>query len=75
MNVFRDYTLKWYDAGILKWTTFAFGLFVGAKWPGVFEGWTTLILVLGMAGVIYLMFKYWPEMFGSKSTAQEDHTA
>ena len=39
MNPFRSYTLEWWQIGLLKISMIAFGIALGATWPGVFAGW------------------------------------
>ena len=63
MNIFKDYKMPWYDMGALKWTTFLFGLYIGAVWPEFFAGWTNILLVLAIVGLVYLVGKYWKTIF------------
>lgn len=39
MKWFQDYTLAWWQIGLLKIAMIAFGLAAGASWPGAFQGW------------------------------------
>ena len=34
----------------------AFGIAVGATWPGVFGGWLTLLWLVFAAGAVYMTF-------------------
>ena len=36
-DMFRDYTMRWWQVSLLKVSLAAFGLAVGATWPGAFE--------------------------------------
>ncbi len=63
MNMFRDYTMRWWQVSLLKISMAAFGLAVGATWPGAFEGrllWLWLIFLLPAA---YLSYVFYPKMW------------
>ena len=56
MNPFQSYTLEWWQIGLLKISMIAFGIAVGATWPGVFGGWLTLLWLVFVAGAVYMTF-------------------
>ena len=74
MKIFKDYTFPWYDMAALKGTLLLIGLYIGATWPEFFAGWTNILLILGIIGLVYLAFKYWPTMFGKEEVVREEHT-
>ena len=55
MKIFRDYTLRWWEISVLKLTVLSFGLLVGSQWPNVFLKYSTIPLVIFIAGTIYLV--------------------
>ena len=66
MRIIKDYTMRWWQVSLLKVSMMAFGLAVGATWPGAFEGrllWLWLIFALPAA---YLGYVFYPEMWGRR---------
>ena len=45
MNIFQDFTLTWWQAGIFKWGMFLLGIAVGAYWPAFFGTYIPFLLV------------------------------
>ena len=64
MNVFRDYTIKWWQLSLLKVCMIALGLALGATWPGVVAPWTTLLWIVFVVPAAYLTFAFAPETWG-----------
>ena len=54
MNIFRNYTFTWWQAGILKISVVCIGVAIGANWPEVFAKYTTLLIVIAVVLGIYL---------------------
>ena len=46
MNIFKDFTLKWWQAGIFKAAMLSVGIIIGSTWPELFRGWTPFLFVL-----------------------------
>lgn len=40
MNIFKTFTLKWWQAGVFKVGMLALGISIGAYWHDVFGGYT-----------------------------------
>ncbi len=40
MNILKDFTLKWWQAGIFKIALLSLGIIIGSTWPELFRGWT-----------------------------------
>ncbi len=56
MRYFRDYTLHWWQIGILKLCLMAFGLAVGATWPEAFIGWVAVLWIVFVVTAIYMYY-------------------
>ena len=58
MNIFKDFTLKWWQAGIFKIALLSFGIIIGSAWPELLRGWTapdqvnTTPKILTLAGTL-----------------------
>ncbi|MGA7494619.1 MAG: hypothetical protein WB930_15985 [Syntrophobacteraceae bacterium] len=59
MNIFKDFTLKWWQAGIFKTVPLSLGIVIGSTWPALFKGWTPFLFVIflisgGYVGYVWL---------------------
>ena len=48
------YTFAWWQLGLLKLSLLSLGVVVGSTWPGVFEGWRDLLVVLFVIPAFYV---------------------
>ena len=55
MNLFKDGTLKWWQASILKVSVLCIGIAIGANWPQLFVGHTVFLVLLGVGLGLYLL--------------------
>ena len=56
MKIFKDYTFKWWQMGMLKLALFFFGLAIGAYWSGLFLSWAAVLFVIGLVFGVYIAF-------------------
>ncbi len=54
MNIFKNYTFTWWQAGMLKASVVCVGIAIGANWPEVFAKYTALLIVIAVAFGLYL---------------------
>ncbi len=59
MNIFKDFTLKWWQAGIFKVALLSLGIAIGSTWPELFRGWTILLLLVFLVSVAYVTCIWW----------------
>jgi hypothetical protein len=59
MNIFKSFTLKWWQTGLFKWSLLAVGIVVGAAWPGFFNTWRVELLALFLVPSLYLSWVWW----------------
>jgi hypothetical protein len=59
MNIFKDFTLKWWQVGIFKAALLSLGIIIGSTWPELFQGWTTLLLLVFLVSVAYVTSIWW----------------
>ena len=62
-DMFRDYTMRWWQVSLLKVSMVAFGLAVGATWPGAFEGWLLWLWLIFLLPAAYLSYVFYPQMW------------
>ena len=46
MNIFKSFTLKWWETGLFKLATISLGIIVGATWADVFMSLRAVLLVV-----------------------------
>ncbi len=61
MNIFKSFTLKWWQTGLFKWSLISLGLLVGSAWPDIFIHWRAVLWVLFVAPSIYLTCVWWKQ--------------
>ncbi len=62
MTLFRDYTYKWWQVGVIKVASLCVGLAVGAYWCGFFSQYLLLLLAIVVVCGVYISYV----TFGSK---------
>jgi len=60
-NPYHDYTLTWWQLGLLKLGMLTAGIAIGAGWPHVFAGWTAALWVVFAITAVYLMRVSWKQ--------------
>ena len=61
LNIFKTFTLKWWQVGLFKWSILAFGIVVGATWPDVFTMWRAALLIVFILPTIYISWIWWKQ--------------
>ena len=61
MNIFKDFTLKWWQAGIFKLVQLSLGIVIGSTWPEFFKGWTPFLLVIFLISAGYVTYVWWKQ--------------
>jgi hypothetical protein len=56
MNIFKDYTYKWWQMALLKICMALIGIAIGAYWQKIFLSHVVILLVVGFAIGFYLVF-------------------
>jgi hypothetical protein len=56
MNIFKDFTLKWWQAGIFKVALLSLGIVIGSTWPELFERWIQFLFPLFLVSGGYVTF-------------------
>lgn len=56
MSIFKDYTFKWWQIGLLKLTLLLFGIAIGASWQAAFLPYVTALVAFGIILSLYLIY-------------------
>jgi len=54
MNIFKSYTLKWWQGGLFKISMISLGIAIGVTWPELFVSWTPILWLLSILLAIYI---------------------
>jgi putative Mn2+ efflux pump MntP len=60
-NVFKSFTLKWWQAGCFKWGMLALGIAVGAHWHELFSNYTAILAGLAVVSLAYITAVWWEQ--------------
>jgi hypothetical protein len=61
MNIFKDFTLKWWQAGIFKLVQLSLGIIIGSTWSELFKGWTPLLFLIFLISGGYVGYVWWKQ--------------
>ena len=56
MNLFKTFTLKWWQAGIFKLGMWAIGIAVGAYWHNLFAGFLPTLIAIAAVCLAYTTY-------------------
>ena len=55
LNIFIDYTLSWWQMGLVKYSSFAVGLMIGSIWPLFFKRYRLFFWIFIIGSWVYLI--------------------
>jgi hypothetical protein len=58
-NVFKPFTMKWWQAGIFKIAMLSLGLLIGSTWPEFFAPWRAALCIVFIVCAGYLTYLWW----------------
>jgi len=54
MNIFKSFTLKWWQGALYKWGVLALGIAVGTYWHVLFDGLIAYLLIVAALSLSYI---------------------
>jgi hypothetical protein len=54
MNIFKNFTLTWWQGGLFKWGMLALGIAIGATWSGFFAGYLPALVIFAVLSLGYV---------------------
>lgn len=54
MQIFKEYTYKWWEMGIFKLALLSFGIAIGAYWHEAFLPYVGMFVALGLVLGVYI---------------------
>jgi hypothetical protein len=61
MNIFKTFTLKWWQGGIFKLGMWALGIAVGAYWHNIFAGFLAALVAIGVICLTYITYIWYQQ--------------
>ena len=61
MNLFKTFTLKWWQTGLFKWGMLALGIAIGAYWRNFFGGYLLTLIVVAAVSLAYVAYVWWKQ--------------
>jgi len=61
MNIFKSFTLKWWQGSLFKYSMLALGILIGATWPEIFNPLRPLLLAVFALPALYISWVWWKQ--------------
>ncbi len=61
LNVFKSFTLKWWQGAFFKWGVLCLGIVIGAEWYAFFDDYLLLLTIIAAACLAYISFVWWKQ--------------
>ena len=61
INIFKTFTLKWWQTGLFKWGMLALGIATGAYWHDLFGRYLLILVSITMVGLAYVTYVWWKQ--------------
>jgi hypothetical protein len=61
LNLFKTFTLKWWQVACFKVGILATGIVIGAYWHGLFGGYFLLLIILAVISLAYVTYVWWKQ--------------
>ncbi len=61
MNLFKTFTLKWWQTSLFKLGTLALGIAIGAYWHYFFGGYLLILLIVAAVSLAPVTYVWWKQ--------------
>jgi hypothetical protein len=61
MNIFKTFTLKWWQTGLLKLGMLTLGIAIGAYWHDVVGGYLLILIAVAAVSLAYVTYLWWKQ--------------
>jgi hypothetical protein len=61
MNLFKTFTLTWWQGALFKWGVLALGIAVGTYWHDIFSGYLPFLIILAVLSLAYITYVWWKQ--------------
>jgi hypothetical protein len=73
MNLFKTFTLKWWQGGLFKWGVLAAGMVIGTYWHEVLADYLLLLIIFAFVSLAYVTYVWANLVLDSLSESQSPH--
>jgi dolichyl-phosphate-mannose--protein O-mannosyl transferase len=61
MNIFKTFTLKWWQTGFFKLGMLTLGIAIGTHWHGLFGGGLVILTIVAAVSLAYISYAWWKQ--------------
>ena len=61
MNLFKSFTMTWWQVGIFKALLLSLGIVLGSTWPELFSPLRAVFLGIFVAATLYITWIWWKQ--------------
>lgn len=61
MNIFKTFTLKWWQGSLFKISMISAGVAIGSTWPYLFNRWVVPLWSLSIILIVYITYVWWSQ--------------
>jgi hypothetical protein len=61
MNIFKTFTLKWWQTGLFKLGMLALGIAIGTYWQALFGGHLHILTIVAALSLAYISYVWWKQ--------------
>jgi hypothetical protein len=61
MNIFKTFTLKWWQAGLFKLGMLALGIAIGTYWHVFLGGYLLIFISVAVVSLAYVSYVWWKQ--------------
>ena len=61
MNLFKSFTLKWWQGSLFKISIVTAGVAIGAYWSEVFSPYLVLLILVAVVSGTYISYVWWKQ--------------
>ncbi len=59
MNIFKTFTLKWWQTSLFKLGMLALGIAIGAHWHDFFGNYLLILTIVAAVSLAYVSYAWW----------------
>ena len=61
MNLFKTFTLKWWQGAVFKWGVLTAGIAIGTYWYEFFARYIVLLIMIAAIALAYVTYVWWKQ--------------
>jgi hypothetical protein len=61
MNIFKTFTLKWWQTALFKLGMLTLGIAIGTYWHALFGGYLHILTIAAAVSLAYISYVWWKQ--------------